>query len=95
MKTFLSIIGVLVVLSFVVLIITESIDAGKSEVRHWAKEHNLEVESIQTHITQFNTPFFYLHKGCYIYEVKMTNGEKWWCRTGVFSNDWEKDKSKN
>jgi len=92
MKTLTYIIGVIVILALIGLIINWKIDSDKSEVYEWATQHNLEVESIDTHMTHFNTPFYYLNKGSYIYEVKMTNGEKWWIRTGLFSNDYEKEK---
>ena len=74
------------------LVINSTIESGKNEVYKWASEHNMEVKSIDVHITQINTPYYYVNKGSYIYEVKMTNGEIWWCRTGIFGNDWEKNK---
>lgn len=90
MKTILAIIVLLVLAAF---IIGFSIDFGKEEVYQWAKEKGFQVKSIEVHMTQIGTPFYYLNKGSYIYEVDLTNGEKWWCRTGIFSNDWEKDKN--
>lgn len=77
------------------LIVNYSIESGKTEVYKWASEHNMEVKSIEVHITAINTPYYYVNKGSYIYEVSMTNGETWWCRTGIFGNDWEKDNGNN
>ena len=60
-------------------------------VDEWAAEKGYVIESKEVHFTIFGTPFYYLPKGQYIYEVKLTNGEKWWVRTGVFENDYEKE----
>lgn len=57
-----------------------SVQSDKQDAYQWAEQHNLKVKSIEVHWTQ-----------C-IYEVDMTNGEKWWCRKGFFSDDWEKAK---
>lgn len=79
-----------VILAFIYLDATTK--ANESEIRNWAKEKSLEVKTIDMHITVFGTPFCYLNKGCFIYEVDMTNGEKWWVRTNIFGNDYEKEK---
>jgi len=86
----LKVIGVVLLLFIGILLIVERIDSEKSEVNQWATEHNMSIQNIETHMTIFGTPFNYLNKGQRIYEVDMTNGEKWWVRTGVFSNDYEK-----
>lgn len=57
-----------------------------------AKENGMEVKEIDLHITQIGTPFYYVNNGSHIYEVDMTNGEKWWVRTSIFGNDYEKQK---
>lgn len=88
MKTIL---GIIVLIICVAVIVGYSIESGKEEVHQWAKERGVQVKSIEVHLTQFGTPFYYLHKGTHIYEVDLTNGEKWWCRNGFFGNDWEKD----
>ena len=31
------------------------------------------------------------YRGHRIYEVDMTNGDKWWVRTGILGVDYEKD----
>lgn len=91
----MKILGIIVLIILIVVIIGYSVDSGKKEVYQWAKEKGVEVKSIEVHMTQIGTPFYYLNKGTYIYEVDLTNGEKWWCRTGLFNNDWEKDKNTN
>lgn len=93
MKILTYIFVAILIIAVVCFIVNASIEAGKTEVYEWAKENKMQVEKIETHMTTFNTPFYYLNKGSYIYEVDMTNGEKWWVRTGVFSNDYEKDKN--
>lgn len=70
----------------------QSIFLVEQEIREWAKSKGLQVKSIETHITNINTPFYYLNNGYYIFECDMTNGEKWWVRTGIFGNEYEKDK---
>jgi uncharacterized protein YpmB len=90
MKTLLIIIGIIVLVIVVAVITNYSIESNKEEIVEWAKENNMEVKSIEPHFTTIDTPFYYLGKGCYIFEVDMTNGEKWWVRTGLFSNDYEK-----
>lgn len=87
MKAFI----IIILLLLFGLVINFSIQSGKSEVYQWSIKHNMEIKSIDVHMTQFNTPFYYINKGSYIYKVEMTNGEIWWCRTGIFENDWEKD----
>ena len=66
-------------------------DSKGKEIDQWADEKGYVIESKEVHFTIFGTPFYYLPKGQYIYEVKLTNGEKWWVRTGVFENDYEKE----
>ena len=59
--------------------------------KHFA-EQNQEVKTCEYQFTIIGSPFFYVNKGQYIFKVELTNGEVWWIRTGVFSNDYEKDK---
>ena len=66
-------------------------DKEKEEIREWAKTKGLSVSKIEIHYTAIGTTFYYVQKNCNIYEVDMSNGEKWWVRIGVFSNDYEKD----
>lgn len=92
MKTIFIILALLIIAGLIFAVTKISIDSQEQEVIEWAKSKGLEVKSIETHITIIGTPFYYLHKGCYIFECEMTNGEKWWVRTGVFENDYEKEK---
>ena len=81
--------GVILLISICVVVYI--FDAKGEEVDEWAAEKGYVIESKEVHFTIFGTPFYYLPKGQYIYEVKLTNGEKWWVRTGVFENDYEKE----
>lgn len=92
MKILTYIIVAILLIAVVGFIVNASVEAGKEEVYKWAEKNNMQVKDIEVYLTQINTPFYFLNKGCYIYEVDMTNGEKWWVRTGLFSNDYEKDK---
>ncbi len=73
-----------------------TLSSSESEIKTWANNNNLDIVKIQIHWTVIGTPFFYVNKGCFIFEVdvatKSGNPEKWWIRTGVFSNDYEKSK---
>jgi len=89
MKTILIILLIILVCG---VIINWSIESNKKEIIDWATKNNMEVKSIDTHMTIIGTPFYYLNRGQYIYEVDMMNGEKWWVRSGIFGNDYEKDK---
>ena len=92
MKTLLIIIGIIVLVIVVAVVTNYSIESYKEDIKEWANEKNMEVKSIEPHFTTIDSPFYYLGKGCYIFEVDMSNGEKWWVRTGVFGNDYEKQK---
>lgn len=89
MKTFFLFLGVFI-LCFV--IISVIISSDEKEIKQWATEKGMEVKNIDMHVTPIGTPFYYVNKGSHIYEVDMTNGEKWWVRTGLFGNDYEKEK---
>jgi hypothetical protein len=48
---------------------------------------------VESHMTIIGTPFYYVHKGNYIFEVWVitTSGERqhWWIRkNGLFSDDY-------
>ncbi len=92
MKVLLKVLGIVALLFIGFLLIVERIDSKKSEVNQWVNQHGMQINSIETHMTIIGTPFNYLNKGQYIYEVNMTNGEKWWVRTGVMTNDYERQK---
>ena len=87
--------GTIVVILFCIVIIIASHSSQESSVYDWSKSKGYKVEKVESHVTQFGTPFFYLHKGCYIFEVWVitTEGkrEHWWIRkNGLFSDDYEK-----
>ena len=86
------IIGALIVFGIVWM----SISSYENQIREWAKSKQLDVVKIQNHVTPIGTPFYYVNRGCFIFEVdvktKSGESEKWWVRTGVFSNDYEKSK---
>jgi hypothetical protein len=93
MKEVLIIIGVVILL---VVVLGSKIEAGKDSVKNWATKNQYEVVNIETHMTIFGTPYNWLNKGENIFEVdiktKEGKSEKWWIRTGVFSDDYEKEK---
>mgnify|MGYP000099872920 FL=1 len=93
MKEVLIIIAVVILL---VVVLGSKIEAGKDSVKNWATKNQYEVVNIETHMTIFGTPFNWLNKGQNIFEVdiktKEGKSEKWWIRTGVFSDDYEKEK---
>jgi len=82
----------IVIIAVIFLFTAMSVNGDEKEIRQWAKENGMEVKEIDMHITSIDSPFYYVNKGSFIYEVDMTNGEKWWVRTGIFGNDYEKQK---
>jgi hypothetical protein len=93
MKEVLIIIAVVILL---VVVLGSKIEAGKDSVKNWATKNQYEIVNIETHMTIFGTPYNWLNKGENIFEVdiktKEGKSEKWWIRTGVFSDDYEKEK---
>lgn len=93
MKTILGVIALIILVGF---ILTSKIEYGKDSIKKWAHENQYEVVDIETHMTVFGTPYNWLNKGQNIFEVdiktKEGKSEKWWIRTGVFSDDFEKEK---
>jgi len=87
------IIGVVIL---VVVILGSKIQIGKDNIKKWATKNQYEIVNIETHMTVFGTPYNWLNKGENIFEVdiktKDGKSEKWWVRTGVFSDDYEKEK---
>jgi hypothetical protein len=90
---------VLIIIALVILLVVvlgSKIEAGKDSVKNWATKNQYEVINIETHMTIFGTPYNWLNKGENIFEVdiktKEGKSEKWWVRTGVFSDDYEKEK---
>lgn len=94
MKTILGVIALLILVGF---ILTAKIESGKDSIEKWAQKNQYEVVDIETHMTVFGTPYNWLNKGEHIFEViiktKEGKSEKWWIRTGVFSDDYEKEKN--
>ena len=90
---------ILIIIALVILvavILGSKIESGKDSVKNWARKNQYEVVNIETHMTIFGTPYNWLNKGENIFEVniktKEGKSEKWWIRTGVFSDDYEKEK---
>jgi hypothetical protein len=93
MKTILGVIALIILAGF---ILTSKIESGKGSIKKWAQKNQYEIVDIETHMTIFGTPYNWLNKGEHIFEViiktKEGKSEKWWIRTGVFSDDYEKEK---
>ena len=90
---------VLIIIALVILvavILGSKIEAGKDSVKNWSTKNQYQIVNIETHMTIFGTPYNWLNKGENIFEVdiktKEGKSEKWWIRTGVFSDDYEKEK---
>jgi hypothetical protein len=94
MKTILGVIALIILVGF---ILTAKIESGKDSIKKWAQKNKYEVVDVETHMTVFGTPYNWLNKGEHIFEViiktKEGKSEKWWIRTGVFSDDYEKEKN--
>lgn len=82
------------ILVIAIVIVLAGMKSGEDEVRSWADKNGHAIKSIETHMTIFGSPFFYLNDGSYIYEVDMVNGDKWWVRTSLFGNDYIKDENR-
>lgn len=92
MKTF----GTILIILFCAIILIGVYSSQESSVYDWAKSKGYKVEKVESHMTSIGTPFFYVHKGNYIFEVWViaSDGkrEHWWIRkNGLFSDDYEKD----
>jgi len=92
MKTIGIILIAIVILIVFGVINHYAIDSHESDIRQHFTEQNQEVKTCEYQFTIIGSPFYYCNKGQYIFKVELTNGEIWWVRTGVFSNDYEKDK---
>lgn len=69
----------------------------KKEINTWAKEHKYYITHMEMHWTVFGSPFNYVTKGEYIFQVDLTDenqiSQRWWVRTSYWSdNDYLKDK---
>lgn len=92
MRTLFYILIVIALLVVMFVVSTSVINSKTNDIKeHFAKE-NKEVRTIEHQFTTFGSPFFYVNKGQYIFKVELTNDELWWVRTGVFSDDYEKEK---
>ena len=92
MKT-ITIILIGIVLLFVLGMINHyAINSHESDIRKHFTEKNQEVKTCEYQFTTIGSPFYYVNKGQHIFKVELTDGEVWWVRTGMFSNDYEKDK---
>lgn len=92
MKEFIMAIIIMIII-FIVIggILHVTHESEKKDIEKWASKKELVVSKIETHITVIGTPFYYCNDGSTIYEVDMTNKEKWWVRTSIFGNDYIKD----
>lgn len=67
------------------------INMDHDEIETWAKGKDYKVIDTEIHLTTIGTPFYYAHKNCFIYGVKVetTSGKKehWWVRNNPFSNN--------
>lgn len=85
-------VGFIIALLVLFIMITGiRMDQTKSEIDEWASEYNYKVVHTEMQTTIFGSPFYYLNKGEYIYKIELDNGDIWWLRAGVFSNDYEKE----
>ena len=91
MKTLTYIIVILFILLVLGFVQVSVMNSKETEIKNWAIENKYEIKSIDHQITIFGSPFNYVNKGQFIFKVVLTNDEVWWVRTGVFSNDYEKE----
>ncbi len=85
-------VGFIIAISIIfIMVIGLRMDMIDKEIDRWASEHNYKVVHTDMQMTIFGSPFYYLNKGEYIYKIELDNGDIWWLRTGVFSNDYEKE----
>lgn len=92
MKSFLYVGLIILLLIFVLIVTGIRMEQTEKEVDKWAAENHYVIVSKEMNMTIFGSPFYYLNKGEYIYRVVLDNGDIWWVRTGVLSNDYEKEK---
>jgi len=92
MKTITIILIGIVILFLIVMFNNYAINSHENDIRKHFTEQNQEVKTCEYQITTIESPFYYCNKGQFIFKVELVNGETWWVRTGVFSNDYEKDK---
>ena len=65
----------------------------KKTVQDWAATNHYNIKDMTMKWTPFGTPFYYVHKGEYIFKVEMENHDVWWVRTNRWSgNDYIKEK---
>ena len=92
----IKILGFIILAVIIIAVVVFSHQSQEDSVKEWAKEQNYQIEHIESHMTTFDTPFYYVNKGNWIFEVDVItsdgNKEKWWVRTGIFGNDYEKGK---
>jgi hypothetical protein len=95
MKKVFQIFGVVFIIFLVIFILVSKVEYGKDSVRQWARKNQYEIVNIETHMTIFGTPYNWLNKGQNIFEVEIKTkegiSEKWWVRTGAFTDDYEKE----
>lgn len=62
----------------------------EDSIKKWAAEKHYVVVKTEMHMTIIGTPFYYLNKGEYIYEIVLDNGDVWWLRAGIFGDEYVK-----
>lgn len=92
MKTLYLILIGIVILSVLLFINSSVINSNMNDIKEHFTKENKEVKNIDYQYTIIGSPFFYVNKGQHIFKVELTNNEVWWVRTGVFTDDYEKDK---
>lgn len=92
MKTLYLILIGIAILVVIVCINTSVINSNMHDIREHFTKENKEVKNIDYQYTTIGSPFYYVNKGEHIFKVELTNDETWWVRTGVFTDDYEKDK---
>ena len=92
MKSILIIIfGIIIVIGFSIW----NYSSQEDSIREWAISKNYKIDSIKSHLTSIGTPFYFVHKNRFIFEVWITTDndkkEHWWIRKCIFEDDYIKD----
>lgn len=80
-----------------IFLIGANFDNKKQEINEWAKKNNYRIEKSEWQMTPFNSPFYYVNDGEYVWKVNvvdsLNNPHVWWVRTSIFGNDYEEQKN--
>jgi hypothetical protein len=73
------------------ILINTKINYDKDKIEWWAKRNHYKIIDTEWHMTTIGSPFYYVHKNCYIYEVDLITPdgktEHWWVRNNPISKD--------